>query len=302
MKKRLLFIPLHYNITPRPHEDWFNALSREFDCEYMNINVGLGFDYIFIQSGALKPLILSQIKLVHGNASAKVIQWTGDARDEVMENVIQYKGIVDLTLLAVGIGQKEMYEKALGSRVDYLQQGVFEKFFIEPKELTEGKIVFIGNNYDHFEGAIERTELCEILAKEFPQFETIGNGFDSRHNNTRSIPYEESAKIYNESYISISHACFNEIEGYYSNRTLDIMASGGFCLMRRIPNCNSLISRHATTCLFYDSNEECVELIYLLIRETGARNGIANAGHEYAKKYHTFRYRAKQIKELCDSL
>lgn len=304
MKKRLLFIPLHYSVTPRPHEDWFNALNEYFDCEYYWKGWNPIADIVFIQSGAISKGELQEIQLICSRinkTTTKVIQWTGDARADVMENVIQYKGIVDLTLLAVGIGQKEMYEKALGSRVDYLQQGVFEKFFIEPKELKEGKIVFIGNNYDHFEGAIERTELCEMLAKEFPQFETIGNGFDSRHNNTRSIPYEDSAKIYNESYISISHACFNNIEGYYSNRTLDIMASGGFCLMRNAPEIDGHFDC-AENIFFYKDNEECIYWIKELIKKPEIRNEIAKSGYEFAKKYHTFRYRAKQIKELCDSL
>jgi len=228
--------------------------------------------------------------------SAKVIQWTGDARSEVMENVTQYKGIADLTLLAVGIGQKEMYESALGCPVDYLQQGVFDSFFIEPQELTEGKTVFIGNNYDQFEGARERAKLCRDLAYD-TTFETIGNGWNWRHNNTRSIPYHESAKIYNESYISISHACFNDVEGYYSNRTIDIMAAGGCCLMRYVPNAEKFF-KHEENVMFYQTNEEAVSIIKFLKQNPDVRNEIAWSGHNLAKKYHTFKYRAKELKEL----
>lgn len=307
MKKRLLFIPLHYNATPRPHEDWFNALCEEFDCDYYEYGEEIyGYDYILIHSGAIPPDELEVI-----TSDQKLIQWTGDCRPDVLPEVMAYKGIVDLTLLVAGIGQKEMYEKALGSPVGYLQQGIFESFFIKHQELQSGNVVFIGNNYDQFEGAVERASLCLLLSKTFCHFEVIGNGFDGyshanetrlkRYNNHRSVPYSDSAKIYNESYISISHACFNDIEGYYSNRTIDIMASGGCCLMRRTPNIEQFFT-DMYDCILYSSNDEAIEKIQHLIARPELRNMIAQNGHNTAKLKHTFRTRVQEMKqqiELC---
>ena len=308
MKKRLLFIPLHYNTTPQPHEDWFNALNDEFDVMYFRFDLAnrtltgaFKPEYIFIQSGAILP---DQVEYIKEYTGAKLIQWTGDARSEAMENVTQYKGVVDLTLLAVGIGQKEMYEKALGSPVGYMQQGVFESFFKEPKELESGRIVFIGNNYDHFEGAVERSELCKMLSSKFriDEFEVIGNGFNnSSWNNVRSIPYDESAQIYNDAYISISHACFNDIEGYYSNRTLDIMASGGCCFMRYVPNLEQFFE-NGKHCVFYYDNEDCKTKIEYFLKRPDLRNEIARNGYELAKQKHTFKQRAKEIKFYTDTI
>lgn len=235
--KKLLFIPLHYDKNPNP--DFFKGLAGVFDVELFGRETHMEYDYVFCQFGAIEPHNLFTIK---ETSQAKVIMWTGDARAEPMENVTQYKGACDLALLAVGVGQKSMYETALCCPVDYMQQGVFNSFFIEPRELFGGAITFIGNNYDHFDGAVERTELCKLLAKEFHEFETIGNGYSAEHNNKVSCTYEQSAIIYNRSFMSISHACFNDIEGYYSNRTLDIMAAGGLCLMRYTPNIQAEIS------------------------------------------------------------
>lgn len=299
MKKRLLFIPLHWEATPRPHEDYFNALNGVFDCKYYESDTDAQIfapQYIFIQSGTITKESARFIRQLSGS---KLIQWTGDARADVMENVTQYKGISDLTLLAVGIGQKEMYETALGSPVDYLQQGVFNSFFIEPKELQSGMITFIGNNYNHFKGARERTELCRLLSQEFDKFTTIGNGFGSEHNNVRSVPYSESPRLYNEAYISISHACFNDIEGYYSNRTFDIMASGGCCLMRYAKGAEKYFT-HEENVMFYHTNEEAVEIVKFLIANPDVRNEIAMSGYNLAKKYHTFDYRAKELKQLIE--
>lgn len=302
MKKRLLFIPLNYDIYPRPHEDWFNAFNKYFKCVYFGENFWANseftFDYIFVQSGAIDMQWLLALKEKY---KSKIIQWTGDARAGLMDNVTQYKGIVDLTLLAVGIAQKKMYENALGSPVDYLQQGVFESFFLPPKELQSGKIVFIGNKYDQFEGSRERSELCEMLSKEFPNdFEVIGNGFNNpKYNNSRSIPYLDSAKIYNKSYISISHACFNDIEGYYSNRTLDIMASGGCCLMRYSKDAEKYLAG-LDVVAFYDSNKDCLKQINRLIENSQLRNNVSVNGSLLAKRNHTFEHRIIEIKELIE--
>lgn len=298
MKKRLLFIPLHYNANPRPHEDWFNGLGKYYHCTYYESRMqvdSVQFDFILIQSGAID---CDTIRFI--NISSKVIQWTGDARADVMENVTQYKGIADLTLLAVGIGQKEMYEKAMGTPVDYLQQGVFSSFFIKPQKLESGKTVFIGNNYDHFPGAIEREQLCwELADGSHCDFETIGNGWTRSYNNTRSIPYIDSAKIYNESYISISHACFNDIDGYYSNRTIDIMAAGGCCLMRRFPGCENYFTE-LYDCMFYSTTEEAIEKINYLYERPDVRNEIAKNGYNKARLKHTFDVRAREVKELIE--
>lgn len=296
MKNRLLFIPLHYNADIKPHKEWFDAMNHHFDTVYFNSCVSGNFDYVLLQSGAFTLSALNIIQSTLGNP--KVIQWTGDCRPDVLPEVMAYKETADLTLLVAGIGQKEMYETALGSPVDYLQQGVFNSFFIAPIKIDSGKVVFIGNNYDQFPGAVERSLLCLDLAK-FSEFETIGNGWDRCYNNTRSIPYDQSAKIYNESYISISHACFNDVEGYYSNRTLDIMAAGGCCLMRRTPNIEQFFT-DGYDCVLYSTNEEAVEKIKYLQARTEIRNLIALNGHNTAKQKHTFGVRAKEIKQLIE--
>ncbi len=302
--KRVLFIPQNYFVEPRPHQEWFEEFNKVFDCTYFNEmmlnknNLGK-VDFIFVQSGAIPLSLLRTLRI---NTEAQVIQWTGDCRSDCMSGVTDYRGHLDLTLLAVGIGQREMYEKVLLSPVDYLQQGVFKEFFIPAQELQTGNIVFIGNNYDQFEGAIERTELCKTLSSCFDSFEVIGNGFNlAGFNNKRSVPYIDSAKIYNESYISISHACFNEIEGYYSNRTLDILASGSCCLMRYVPNVEKFFTDMEHV-VFYKTNDEAVEKIKFLLDNPEVRNKIANNGCILAKEKHTFAYRVKEITEYLQKL
>ena len=253
--KKLLFIPLDYQY--KPHNEWYLAFKGEYDClYYSNLDEAVNFqpDFIFSQCSAIPILDMLFLKK---ETKAYVIQWTGDARDEIMENVTNYRGIADLTLLATGIGQRNMYEDELKHPVRYLQQGAFLSFFLPVKKLEAGSTVFIGNNYDQFEGARERTSLCRQLCSD-SAFEVIGNGYVG-YNNTRSIDYHSSNVEYNNAYISISHACFNEIEGYYSNRTLDIMMSGGCCLMKRVPKIEMIFP--VDTCVFYKNNKEALDMI-----------------------------------------
>ena len=291
-KKKLLFIPLDFQYNP--HQDWYNAFKEHYDClYYTDLDKAVEFkpDYVFAQCSAI-PFF--DLHLLRYKTNCFIIQWTGDARDEIMENVTNFKILAKLTLLATGIGQKDMYEKALWHPVDYLQQGAFESFFIAPKELENGKTIFIGNNYNQFEGAVERTNLCRILCDQMGNdFEVIGSGYVG-YNNTRTIKYGDSAKEYNEAYISISHACFNEIDGYYSNRTLDIMASGGCCLMRYTKGAEKFFE-DMVHCVFYRSNEEALEKIKLLYKVPQLRNKIAVNGQELVFKNHRYNSRVNEI-------
>lgn len=292
--KKLLYIPLGWEINAHP--ELFESFCKEYiTYQHETIEQSINFypDYIYVQSGAIDPFILAEIKVA---TNATVIQWTGDCRSECMQNVLQYKNIADMTLLAVGIGQREMYEKELKHPVRYLQQGALKSFYLAPQQLESGSIVFIGNNYDQFEGAVERTKLCAMLSEAFSQFEVIGNGFNlPQFNNSRAINYVESQQIYNDAYISISHACFNDVAGYYSNRTIDIMASGGCCLMRRVPKIENFFvdMKHL---VLYDNNSDAISKIKMLIENPKIRNEIAIAGQKEVLANHTFDSRVLEVK------
>jgi len=100
--KKFLFIPLDYK-KGNVQLYFFEALKTQFDTRYF---MGSGPDliknkpdYIYVQSGALPPKELAAIKRRTG---AKVVQWTGDCRPELLSEVMAYKGIADKTFLTSG--------------------------------------------------------------------------------------------------------------------------------------------------------------------------------------------------------
>lgn len=296
--KKILFIPLDF--LADPHQDFYKQLCKQFETLYYTDNasaIAFNPDYIFVHSSALEIEKLLEIK---NNTNAFILQWTGDCRNELLPAVMAYKDISDITLLACGIAQKKMYEAALNQKVFYLQHAVEDKQFLPIQEnISDKKIIFIGNNYHQFPGAVERTQLCSILSKEFSsQFEVYGNGFDSpEFNNKHSVAYLETSSLYNKSYIGISANSFNDKEGYYSNRLLDIMASGCCCLVRYFPKLEELFY-DMENCVFYRSNEEAIEKIKYLIENTKIRNSIAYMGQHRISARHTYYSRVNEIIEI----
>ncbi len=292
--KKLLFIPQDYHL--QPHKPWFDAFSLHFETKYFTTPgeaVSFHPHYVFMQSSAIGGEIIHLLK----DLGAKIIQWTGDARYELLSEVINTPA--DITFLAAGVGQKEMYEKELQHPVYYLQHAAHE--FREVNKWASG-IVFVGNNYDQFPGGKERNELCELLTKEFEDFNVFGSGYNlPQYRNPATIPYDQVADLYNRSYISISASIFNDIEGYWSNRPLDIMAAGSCCLMRYSPNLEKYF-KDGIDCMFYYSNEDAVQKIRFLKLHPWLRSEIANNGQWAVKRFHTYDYRTIQIREVLDGL
>ncbi len=296
--KRLLFIPQDYEYVP--YKEFFVELCKQFySVYYTDQTTALDFkpDYVFVHSSAINPFVLIELK---EQCNCYIIQWTGDIRPEPLEQVLNYKGIADLTLLASGIGQKEMYEKAMNGPVNYLQHFVSQSQYIPVNNEPNNNILFIGNAYSHFPGGAERNELCAKLSGLYPNFEVIGNGFNTpEYNNHRTVLYNDTQPLYNSAYISISANIYNDCEGYWSNRPLNIMAAGGCCLMRYVPGMERVF-KDGEHCVFYKSNEEAVEKIEILVNDKELRNKIAAAGQKLVMEFHSDKYRVGEIKKYLD--
>ena len=293
----LLFIPLDYH-KKDVQLSLFEGLEKYFNCQYYSgINADLFNnipEVIYIQSGALSVEKLVELKEMCNNA--KVIQWTGDCRPTLLPEVLQYKGVADLTMLACGIGQKQEYESALGHKVEWLQHAA--SMFLEPQRIEDKTIAFVGNYYDQFPGGIERNELCfDIDVKYGDDFFCYGSWTDSRG----QVPYDDTPWIYNNAYVSISANIYNDVEGYWSNRPYDILAAGSCCLMRYVPG----IERHFEDmkhCIYYRSNEEALYWIEWLFKHPSERDIIATEGYLHAREHHSYDSRAKEIYDIIQAI
>jgi hypothetical protein len=291
--KNLLFIPLDWH-KKNVQLSLYEGLEKYFNCQYYSGITAELFndipDVIYIQSGAMSIEKLVELKEMCNGAT--VIQWTGDCRPTLLPEVLQYKGVADLTMLACGLGQKAEYESALGHRVEWLQHAA--SMFLEPQRIEDNTIAFVGNYYDQFPGGEERNKLCfDIDVKYGDEFFCYGSWADSRG----QVPYDDTPWIYNNAFVSISANIYNNIEGYWSNRPYDILAAGSCCLMRYVPG----IERHFEDmkhCVYYHSNEEAMEKIEWLFANPSERDRIATEGYIHVRDNHSYDIRAKEIWEL----
>jgi spore maturation protein CgeB len=280
-------------------QDFYKSFCKQYIVQYyQNNQIAIEFkpDIIYTQCGAIDTNLLIELKEKTG---AIVMQWTGNARAGILDEIMIYKDVSDITFLASGIGQKELYENALNQPVFYLQHGMASFAFKKVRtDITDNSIIFIGNNYDEFEGASERNNLCELLTNTFETFEVWGNGYadKTKYRNPDSIPYHLSHDLYNKSYIGIAANSFNYIDGYWSHRKLDIMAAGCCCLMRYVPRLEDYF-QDMVHGVFYKTNQEAIEKINFLIANPDLRNKIAQQGQEIVQKYHTLDYRVIEIQE-----
>lgn len=265
---RLLYIPLQPG--DKNTDDLYKAFCKKHEVHfYKSIEDSIAFnpDVAYIHSGALDWWIVQYLK---ESTKALWTQWTGDCdENKLLEPVLRYKDICDHTFLACGAGMKKPYEDALGHPVHWLPHAVADWQFREVKEDAQG-IVFIGNNYTHFSGGQERFDLVQELSKR-KDFTVYGSF-------SEPIAWDKVPDAYNNAFIGLSNNLINNVELYFSNRPLNVMAAGSLCLMRYVPGIEEFFT-NGKDCIFYNSVRECLTILnHERVNPRGIRNFIARNG------------------------
>jgi hypothetical protein len=175
--------------------------------------------------------------------------------------------------------QKEMYEKEMG-RVEWFPHGVADWQFLPVNPDVKG-IIFIGNNYEHFSGARERAEVCKKLKEVYgDEFKIYGNGWGDIGEGT--IPFEQNHIYYNKALVGIDGSIFNDKDGYFSHRPMQIMAAGSACCVRAIPSIRACFPLHWTWSAF----DQLREMIDYYKNSEIARNFAVNQQQEYVRSHY----------------
>lgn len=285
---KLLFIPL---LPGNPEtDDLYKAFCKKYEVHfYTSINPAINFDpdIVYIHSGALS---LEVVQVLKDCTKAIWTQWTGDcAEGHLLEPVLRYKSICDVTFLACGAGLKKEYEKELGHPVHWLPHAVADWQFRPVNPDAKG-IVFVGNNYTHFSGGVERKELNDLL-RERADFTLYGSGWNGANSHLQKFPeshpvkWESLPDIYNNAYIGLSNNLINNVPLYFSNRPLNVMAAGSICLMRYVPGIEEYFT-HGYDCLIYHDIDQAIsEIKYWHEATTQARNAIAENGQNVVRRF-----------------
>jgi spore maturation protein CgeB len=83
--------------------------------------------------------------------------------------------------------------------------------------------------------------------------------------------------------IAISINAFNDVRLYHSDRLIHYLACGAFTLAKRVPDSDLLFENNKHLC-YFDSQEQCLELINRFQADTAQRQKIAEAGMKHAHK------------------
>ncbi|WP_010282116.1 CgeB family protein [Bacillus timonensis] len=94
------------------------------------------------------------------------------------------------------------------------------------------------------------------------------------------LPFHHTPQVYNSSKINIS---VQSLENQVSNRTYDILTSGGFLLTSDTPAIREIL-RPGLHCEVSKSPEETLEKISFYLKNEGIRKRIARNGYKFARK------------------
>lgn len=277
--KKLLYISLF----PHGANDFYYALKKYFNVRlYTGLQDAIDFapDIIHVHSGALG---IDEAFILKMHTQAFWSQFTGDCSDNKLEPVMRCYELFDLTLLTIAEGKKELYKDL--KRVEWMPEAVPENISA-PKELTDGKIVFVGNYYDHFPQGNERRKICEVLSEAYKdKFEVYGNFNVQGVNCLGTIPYEKTLELYNNAYIVISQDNFTKINRYYTQRYLAAIGTS-CCVGMKI---DGMAKDFPVDCFFrYNDVNELLKTVEYIYQNPEIRNATAKRGHDVIKQKFTY--------------
>lgn len=294
---RFLLIPLDsykHQTDDRMFGDMFRAFNKDIKDEAMMYNddvqeaIIFKPDVVFYQGGVNRD-ICEAIKLA---TDSYWVTWTGDVRYAPMEHLVLCKDFTDLFLLPFTGNMLKRYYRCLGVPCRFIWEPFQNWKFIEPKQMNEGKITFVGNKYNTVPGGEERGNIVPFLKQFFPEFEAYGSGWDKEPIDNFSVP-----QLYNDSYAVICDNNWNDIASYFTPRNLNAMSAGSCAVMRYFPNIEQFFKNYEH-CIYYKHKYELLDVLSFLKNSPDIRNKIARQGYDHAKKNFTFDNFVEQFKAV----
>lgn len=232
---------------------------------------------------------------------AKIVNWTGDVRNNVPITFKQISKVADYNLIS-STGQLEMFRAETGRKVGYWQIGYDPKlYFASPikRKSFDWDCVFIANNNtkEGYPGRTDREKVCRLLKAEFgDRFALFGHGWPRSYGSKGSIDQKKVASFYHRSLCSISVSHYNDLDHYFSDRLLMCVASGRPTISYRFPKWESYFTNNCDL-IIAESTEDIVEKVKFLKKNSDFADYVGKSGAEKALAEHTYFTR---IRELLD--
>jgi len=248
-------------------------------------------DIVFMQIQSEFVIDLSLCKYMT-DKGAKVINWTGDKRNETPKWMVELAPFVSVT--SFSNMDDVNYMRSLGYKAEYLEIG-YDPLIYSPigdaYEMPE--IVFMGNNYGagHFPMSEFRIKMVEFLQKEYGnRFGVYGVGWQNGNGNYNHSQWEE-AKAYRGAKIAINCSHFDSLN-YNSDRLLRILGSGTACISYLH---KAMDDTYKENCHYFKNLDELKDCIDFMLDHRSVRNAMAENGNDFVLNNFTFKHMVENI-------
>lgn len=260
-----------------------------------------GDDYAINEINNFQPDII-----IHGNTDslsrmlgarmkrvckAKQVFWMLDYQPDKEHYIFWNEWIKDQNYDAIFLSNRDqlsLWEGGFNCPVHYLTHGCVVQPLKRDDNFNEG-VIFIGSNTNN-DWYAERFKLLEDIQRLYDFKIFTGNGVDGRNKVWKDMPF-----IYHSSdcVLDISHTW--RADGYASGRFFYTGGLGACSITKRFPGCEELYPEG--TKAYFDTPEECVELIKYYRSHKKEREKMKKDAWEWNKKHHHYKFKFKEIIE-----
>ncbi len=260
-------------------------------------------DFIHMQlqmTGVISPNTVMRVRKAIGK-KVIITNWTGDVRDEIQRHVVEISPTVDYTLIS-STGQKKVFEKAGCSNVRYWQIGYDETIF-KPLyyQNFDYDLIFAGNAYSIFQDAQKRVGIINILKQRLGnRFMVCGTGYPSNVGTTQAYGSQLN-EMYNKSRCIFAMSNYNDIETYFSDRTLTCLGTGRPTIHWRFPGSETYFSDKQDY-FAVDTVQDVHSLVDFCRDNPEVANEVGLNGLRKARAEHTYKVKVIELLHLVGLL
>lgn len=236
----------------------------------------------------------------------------GYIRKPLPSSVLEFARNCDAVFLVAAGNFADRFRKAGCKNVYYLPHVASDVTFGKPwipSMERKYDVIMIGHRVSsrisllEMPGVKEREELARKLSIKFGErFAIFGNGWEEYPNSKGPVNFVDQEKIARQSWISLGHDHFYNLEGYFSNRLPIALFSGVPYICRKTPGLENILT-DGHHCRFFNSIDEGVQICEELLqmpKEELIKLGMR--GSIFAKKYLNEDVRMARLVELLKEI
>lgn len=207
------------------------------------------------------------------------------------------------------------FERYTKKPVSWIWEGVhLPSFPLQPArfapETYRSEVAFVGNIYHpakNPEIASRRHRLLKRIQRRF-DLKVWGVQGDRRARQKWGPRYpviewpayrEELVRVCRSASVVLGINLFNDVELYFSNRTYLTLACGGFHITHYVPGLETMF-RNGEHLVWYESHDECLDLIAYYLTRPRVRQRIASAGREWVRRRYGMTRQVSHIVRLVE--